>query len=65
MLLYSLSFFFPLSSSYSIYTFVQGGMVIFLLQTYTTDEVTAKAYNEVVTLLQSFAMTEEIYFRML
>lgn len=40
-------------------------VVSFLLQTYATDDVMAKACNNVVNFRQSSAMTEETYFRML
>lgn len=40
-------------------------MVSLLLQTYATDEVIAKAYNDVVNFLQSFATSKAMYSRML
>lgn len=39
-------------------------VVKFLLRTYETDGVVAKAYNDVVNFCQSSAMTEENFYRM-
>lgn len=42
-----------------------GDVVNFLLRVYATDEVIAKAYRDVSSIRQIFAMTKEIYLRLL